>query len=335
MIHSYRKHIKKSDPVSISIIVPVYNVEPYIDDCLRSIVNQSFDKKYEAILINDASTDNSAKICLQYSTEFPELFLYINNTSNQGVSVSRNLGIEKSTGKYFTFVDPDDLIHPDALRNLFNCAENYKAEIVKGNNTIFDDKKEYPARYSVKHQVLIRHEKILSIFFNHDKVRGHPWGKLFLKSALGDISFTAGINMAQDLLYCSEVFSRADTFVLLNDTVYRYRNRSSGSTGRKYTTKSFLHWLESVEKSGLFCTTDNHIVAYKGLQIRTLTQLAREARNLPQSTLSFVVNEIENRKEKWDINLKSVLFTGGSGMRSVARYLKMMAALNQIKQKLK
>src|SRR5690606_36669667 len=98
--------------MKVSIIVPKYNGERYLEECLTSIHNQSF-LDYELILINDGSIDNTHSICTKFA-DLDERITYL-STDNNWVSIARNLGIDKSNGEYIWFVDPDDLISPDFL----------------------------------------------------------------------------------------------------------------------------------------------------------------------------------------------------------------------------
>ena len=99
----------------ISIIVPVYNVEKYLEECLESIKNQTY-TDIEVILVNDGSTDNSQVICERYCQQNPRFYLI--NQENQGQSVARNNGVTVSKGEFITFVDSDDVIKSDMLQQL-------------------------------------------------------------------------------------------------------------------------------------------------------------------------------------------------------------------------
>lgn len=113
---------------SISIIVPVYNVEDYLADCLNSILEQTY-QEYELILVDDGSTDNSLKIAQQYVDKFPDrIFLY--TKKNEGPGLARNLGIEKAKGKYLLFIDSDDVVEPTMLEELYESAFLLDTDIV-------------------------------------------------------------------------------------------------------------------------------------------------------------------------------------------------------------
>jgi len=319
-----------SDAVMISIIIPVYNVADYVEECLRSVDNQVFDHRWEAILIDDCSTDTSAEICRRFIDLHPGSgFRILENPENRGVSATRNRGLDEAGGRYFMFVDPDDCLAAGALAVLFEAAERHSAAIVKGNNTIFDDRNERPARYDTARQSLIAGEQVLATLFEHDRVRGHPWGKLFRRGPLGGYRFPLGVRMAQDLFYCSEVFAHADSLLLITQSVYRYRNRDTGSTGSKFRSGSFIDWLDSVENTSRVATTPGQRRAHKNLLVRTMTQLARECRQLPQSRSEEVLEVIEERCARWKISWWRLVSKDRLGLRSLLRYLKMRLAIRE------
>ena len=105
----------------ISVIIPIYNMEKYLDRCINSITEQSY-KNIEILLINDGSTDNSLKICKKFQKEDERIKFFSMN--HQGVSIARNLGIEKAKGKYIMFIDSDDWIEKDTIKNLYENIKN-------------------------------------------------------------------------------------------------------------------------------------------------------------------------------------------------------------------
>ena len=110
----------------ISVIVPVYNAEKYLKECIRSILNQTI-QNLELILVNDGSTDGSGYICDEYINK--DNRIKVIHKENGGVSSARNMGISEATGEYFTFVDSDDYLEPNALEILYNDIIIYNADI--------------------------------------------------------------------------------------------------------------------------------------------------------------------------------------------------------------
>ncbi len=323
-----------SSEIAISIIVPIYNVAPFVEGCLQSIEQQSFTLPCEILLIDDCSTDGSIDICRRFISQHPGHFILLENPQNLGVSATRNRGLDIVSGRYFLFVDPDDLLPSDALQTLHDAAEQYDSTITKGNNTIFDTQRETAARYNVGKPDLIEADEVLTTLYEHEKVRGHPWGKLFRRDKLGDYRFPLGVRMAQDLHYCSEVFSQAKSLLLLDRNVYRYRDRESGSTGSKFKSGSYLDWLDSVESTSQFARTSTQLRAHKKLLVRTMAQLARECRKLPPAEAEQVLETIQQRCERWQIRLSSLLLKDNLGFRSLGRYIKLRLAIREIRHAL-
>lgn len=116
--------------VNISVIVPIYNVEKYLDECIKSICNQTF-TNFEIIAINDGSTDSSLSIIEEYAIK--DSRIRIINQNNKGISAARNEGLKEAKGSYILFVDSDDYILPNTLSSLWECAQATDAEIVIGN----------------------------------------------------------------------------------------------------------------------------------------------------------------------------------------------------------
>lgn len=112
----------------ISVIVPIYNVEQYMKDCLDSLLEQTIDKKdLEVLLIVDGSPDNSEKICREYAEKYP--FFKVFSKENEGLSKTRNYGVQRAQGKYLVYLDPDDKLTPNSLKNLANFFDKHEDEV--------------------------------------------------------------------------------------------------------------------------------------------------------------------------------------------------------------
>ena len=110
----------KQDNFEFTLIVPVYNVEKYLDQCMKSILSQSigFKKNIQVILVNDNSIDNSGKICEKYRKKFPENIKYIKKDKNEGLAAARNTGIKEANGKIINFIDSDDYFPTNTLEKV-------------------------------------------------------------------------------------------------------------------------------------------------------------------------------------------------------------------------
>ena len=314
----------------ISIIIPAYNVAEYIEECLTDLLNQKFKNSFEIIIVDDKSTDNTLQRCQDILKSTPNTRI-IQHTANQGCAGARNTGLEKATGQYIAFVDPDDRIPEYALQNLYDAAKIYDADIVKGNNTMFDSKRSTPANYNCEKLSLIESELILSTLLDQELLRGHPWGKLFKKQTIDQIRFPIGVRMAEDLIFCAQASVKAKKMALIPKTVYHYRLRSDGLAGGKYKNGTHLDWINSIETCANLASTSPQKKSAIKLKIRTLLQLIRETRKLPYSQKKEVLEHIITTHKRWNLSHSTLLFTYQIGARAWFRYLKFNIQLIKLK----
>ncbi|MCP4979201.1 MAG: glycosyltransferase family 2 protein [Gammaproteobacteria bacterium] len=323
-----------NDQLMVSIIVPVFNVGAYIEEGLQSLAQQDFAHDYEIILVDDCSTDDSIEICRQFTHDLPNRFKLIESETNGGVSIARNLGLDKASGRYLMCVDPDDILPASALTEMFDAIEHYGADVIKGNLTLFDEKSRRSAPDSVNATTLLSGADVLTALYEHARVRGHIGGKMYRRDKFGALRLPVGVRMAQDLLFFSELFASAESLVLLNKDIYYYRKHLTGSTGRKYEKGSYIDWISAVESCGKFASNPRQKKAHKDLLVRTMTQVARECRKIPAVSAEPVLNTIEQKCQQWDIRFFHLILADGLGLRSLSRYIKLRLALKQIRRNL-
>lgn len=327
-------HEAANETIVISLIVPVFNVADYLAEGLQAMLGQNFSRPFEIILVEDCSTDGSLEICRRFAADHEARITLVECAQNGGVSVARNLGLERARGRYLMFVDPDDLLPADALSGLFETAEECNADIVKGNLVLFNERGRHPAPDSVSGRRMISGDDVLTELYEHTVVRGHVGGKLFRRDKFGAFRLPVGVRMAQDLLYFSEIFAAADSLLLIGKNVYEYRKHGTGSTGRKYVRGSYIDWLEAVESAGKFARTRRQKLAHKKLLLRTTTQIARECRKIPATSSAPVLAVIEQKCREWQLGLLKIAIIDKLGLRSISRYIKLQLALRQIRRNL-
>ena len=169
----------------ISIIIPVYNVELYLEKCLDSIINQTY-KNIEILLVDDGSKDNSGKMCDEYAKK--DNRIKVIHKENGGLSSARNCGIKNSNGKYLTFVDSDDIIELDMIESLYHLMNKYDSEIVISNiKNVFDGiiKKE---KETDEIRVLNNIEVLEEMLYG-DAYYISACGKLFKKELFENVEF--------------------------------------------------------------------------------------------------------------------------------------------------
>ena len=213
----------------ISIVIPIYNVENYLRQCLDSIVAQTY-QNFECLLINDGSPDHSADICREYVSK-DSRFRYFEK-ENGGVSSARNLGIEHSKGEYITFIDSDDWVDSDYLEVLYTtlleegadiAVSTYKKFNIKDNCFYFHifqrgyDKKTFTG------QELIDNLQALSSF---DHSYSSTWGKLVKSVRVETIRFNEETTLGEDMEFWYKLYLISDKIVYVNKDNYIYRTSS-------------------------------------------------------------------------------------------------------------
>ena len=185
----------------ISIIIPVYNVENYIDECLKSVVNQTY-KNIQIIIVNDGSTDNSGIICDQWAEVDSRISVY--HKKNGGLSSARNVGLAEVSGGYIVFVDSDDVLDLDfcsIMLSALNESRSYDIVACSIAKFIDPDISNYKTFYKYSSQVLDVKD-FWSLILRH-KADNAVWGKMFRKEIL-DQYFRAGI-LNEDLIYFLDI----------------------------------------------------------------------------------------------------------------------------------
>lgn len=209
----------------VSIIVPIYNMEAYLQQCLDSLYAQ-VDDTMEVILVNDGSTDFSPQIAKEYLSRYPAT-IYINKV-NGGLADARNAGVEKATGKYVYFIDSDDWLAPDAIRTLYDFAEKNDCEVVQGGfYYAFADHLEYDDRWIKPDSepfVLNRMEAMTELV-KQQYVKNFAWGKLLLTDLARQLSFKVGVNL-EDAFWKHLVIDRTERYGVVPRPLYYYRQRS-------------------------------------------------------------------------------------------------------------
>ena len=193
------------DDVLISVIIPIYNVTDYIDSCVESVVNQTY-KKIHILLIDDGSTDDSAKKCDNWSIRDDRVEVI--HKENGGVSSARNIGIKKAKGDYVFFLDSDDYLPLNAIENLVKNL-NRDVSVVIGNYYKVNHKNEIET-----HIKSIKKSENLILFIANNLL-WEPWGKLIKKKDIKKC-FDENIYVGEDLLFFVENFSSAK-FNYVND----------------------------------------------------------------------------------------------------------------------
>lgn len=269
-----------------SIIVPVYNSENYIKDCIESILNQDYEN-IELILINDGSHDNSLAICNNYITDKR---VRIISQENRGVSYTRNVGIQNSTGEYIVFVDSDDYIESNMCSTYNNILNKYDVDLI-----ISDLKKITPEKKVLQEKIFEFDHK--EDIYNVDNLSnmfllGYQYGlfnapvsKCFKKSKIKNY-FNDKISIGEDLLFCLNYIANIEKIYISKISLYNYviqENNNSLSTKYEYDYFKMIFEVYNetnniIDKIGGSNTSDMKYVVHKKFIYDMLTLCERLSR---------------------------------------------------------
>ena len=228
----------------ITVIVPVYNVENYLRKCLDSIIAQTY-KNIEIIVVNDGSTDASGQICQEY-TQIDNRIVYIEK-ENGGLSEARNVGLDKMTGSYVTFIDSDDWAELDYVEILYKKIIEYQADISVGNYYSYNEDEEtyyfhiYGDSYYEK---VYDNVSIFENLYESQEMKSFAlisaWGKLYKAKLFDYLRFDKG-KLGEDGYFNQKMYLSVNKVVYLNKGLYAYRQRSGSIT--KTWTEKWMHAL--------------------------------------------------------------------------------------------
>ena len=207
----------------ISVVIPIYNVEKYLDKCLETVTNQTY-KKIEIILVDDGSTDNSGDKCELWKKKDKRIVVI--HKKNGGLSSARNAGIDIARGKYITFVDSDDYVDYSMIEILNNKINKYKADISICNRYyLFEDGRTY-LRFKKNHDDLIMNsERAIYEMNNFKHFDMSAWAKMYKTDLFKDIKFPVG-KLSEDYFIMYLLFDKADKIVYNSTPLYYYLQRS-------------------------------------------------------------------------------------------------------------
>lgn len=229
----------------VSIIVPVYNVEKYIDKCLSSLVNQTLND-IEIIIVNDGSIDNSEQIILKYKEKYPSKIVYLKK-ENGGLSDARNFGMPYAKGDYIAFLDSDDYVELDTYEKLYNRAIQTDADMVECD---------FYWEYSDKkiHDTSANYKDESDMYAN---ARVVAWNKLYKKDLIinSGIKFPKGLRY-EDLEFFYKILPQLKKIELINEPLIHYVQRDNSIT-----------YVQNEKTADIFAILDNIINYYKWISL--------------------------------------------------------------------
>lgn len=309
----------------ISVIIPVYNVEQYLSQCLESVINQTY-SKLEIICVDDASTDESLEILNQFAED--DHRVQVIEKKNEGVSQARNVGLQAATGQYIMFVDADDWIEQDTCKKALEAMNGNKADIVMWSYVSEYGKSNSPKTIFPDNCVFERQEMLDRLHRRFIGIVGeeltHPeladsicpvWGKLYKRSLIVESGVTfvdlAEIGTYEDGMFNLETFFYANKMVYLNQCLYHYRKNNTISVTSVYREELFGLWQNLYQRMEQYIQERNLPAIYnEALYNRIALGVLGLTLNVSSAQKSFLEKRKELRKilkiEKYHTALTSL-----------------------------
>lgn len=265
----------------ITIVLPAYNVEDYIDECIQSVLNQTY-KNFELIIVDDGSSDHTLAKCKKFSEDKR---IKIISQSNQGVSKARNVGIKNASGKFIAFIDGDDVLGKNYLELLLNNIIMNSADmaICKYVTDIDDLEKQ---KMETKSKTISK-SNLESLIIKEKFQECYVWNKLFKKSIIKEknIKFPEGITIWEDIYFIFSYLEQCNKITIINQPLYYYRSRENSAVNQNETITKKLDKL-------------NVLNLLKNLKINKLEFKKQIAIHEIDIRLSFLIkNRIDNKEQ--------------------------------------
>lgn len=221
----------------VSVIVPVYQTEKFIENCVNSIRGQTL-RDLEIILVDDGSPDGCPAICDRLAQQ--DSRIRVLHTENRGVSAARNLGLETAAGEFVGFVDGDDFIEPDMYQTLYDSACENDSQIVECGYYALQNGKSLDMTKPGRRSYMGGEPALLELINTHT-FQYMVWSKIYKRTLTADIRFPLG-RRYEDVYFCCDAFLRADRVQYVDRPLYRYRLNAGGfsSDGLKNATLDVL-----------------------------------------------------------------------------------------------
>ncbi len=275
----------------ISIIVPVYKVEQYLDRCVRSIISQTY-KNIEVFLVDDGSPDNCGKMCDEYAEKY--LCINVIHQENGGQASARNNAVKLASGEYVLFIDSDDYVTDDHVEYLVKLIFKYQADIAIGGFRYLYEGKKIPEKCDVYKEYELTPSETL-IKMNYGKGFGAtPWAKLIKLKLVKKYPFTEGV-VYEDLDTMYKIIGDANKIVFGERIIYYWIQRNESTMRSEFSTKQ-LYGIEAA-KHQIDYVASNHPEALSAAKARYVAKVIE---------LMSMVLKSENSKDNY-INLKNQL----------------------------
>lgn len=229
--------------MQVSVIIPVYNTEKYLQKCLESVVHQ-VDVELQVILVDDGSTDSSSRICDDFAARYD--FVQVIHTANGGPATAKNLGFEQAEGDFVAFIDSDDELRPDMLSRMYQFGGRAKADIICCNYLQVDESGEVSHTDCTHQKLILNQEEGLKHLLLKDKIYSQCWTKMYKRSMLVEngIMNMEGLRTEEDFIYNIQAFAHSKVVAVIDEPLYIYTHRT-GSLSKDYFRKQISLYIDN------------------------------------------------------------------------------------------
>ena len=281
----------------ISIIIPVYNVETYLVECIESVLKQTY-QNIEILLIDDGSPDNSGKICDEYAKK--DSRVRVIHKENGGVSSARNVGLEQAKGEYLTFVDSDDFVDECYVEKMYDNLQENNSDLVFCSYSNYIDGKSEKSKEKLPEnlKVDIQNENFIDFicrfFIYKDYVFGSVWRILYTKKFINSLNFNLSVKIGEDSLFLLNAILQTQKISFIKAPLYFYRQNKNSvmhNYKKNYLKSQLSLYFELKKLFGLFKD--------------------KKSKNVFQTHSVFLcyytlTNEIKFKPENWKENIQQV-----------------------------
>ncbi len=272
----------------ITVIVPVYNVEPYLKKCVDSIICQTY-KNLEIILVNDGSPDNCGQICDEY--EKKDMRIKVIHKENGGLSSARNAGIDIATGDYISFIDSDDYINCKMYEYMIQCADVHTNKIIVCSYILIKHNKN--TFFGCSQNEVYTKNQALEFLFSGGWINNFAWNKLYPKHTFTNVRYPLGRKF-EDINTTYKTFEQSEGMVCVSKAFYNYIYNEASITGKKSILNEIDACINAIER---YYDVAKRLPQFKGVLLKSLfTTFCQTVYVSAQNSLSAQKSARQNRE---------------------------------------
>lgn len=292
----------------ISVIVPVYNVEKYVEQCIKSIVNQTF-KNFELIIVDDGSTDNSGKLCDNFAEN--DYRIHVIHTENRGVAAARNKGLDIAIGEFICFVDSDDYVQNNYLAYMYGQIRNSDYDFVSCTANFVNENSFLLQRNSYDTKKMIIDSNIIKTYMTTNYIEDVAWNKLYKRDVWENLRYLENVNY-EDTEIIIRLLKRCRKILFTNEYLYNYRIRAGSILNyngydinkKKYSEKNLDLFMVYESRAAQLRETEWETECYRMILILAGDYLLH-IRDFPKSEQNIVASECRKWYRKYKKYLRN------------------------------